>query len=311
MRWLEHGARHFALLIRHWESRLRLWLNARRLRAAEAELGEMGWQRCDFSGGVGGEVERVGRIERSQLDLLNQRASLSADVSECERKLAEIERSSRDHRSRLEAELERAQREFEQAHAEAESAAGAVARFETACGELETEHQAALADGDDARPEWIVRDELVDMRRRRDEQSTLLAGLRTAAESARGRRQRLAAELDEHTARSSDEHGREQRRLAGLTAERRKIERELRHCESSKRPSFRALGAEMADYGIEPMNQPQYLERVVRLRQARASLLECGERLRDRRAAIPAASYWTFYAFALLALCAALAAWLR
>jgi chromosome segregation ATPase len=259
------------------------------LRAAETQLGLLGWQQADFADAPARAAAAIAALEKEQLDLLNRAADSrrEADVrAEARAAEASNEAGARDA---FAAECAAAEARAAELRAERDQTEALLARFRATLPEIDAriedvKLQSRLAIGAGENDEALrlrldVGDRLRTKQREREaieeRIGELLVRRKSLGDAAAAEESRLANLRSSlgHLAARSDEHERAAKAIAvRLDAEHKAAERAIQAREQAKAGDYAAIGRALADAGIAPMNQPNALQKVVDLRATLARL---------------------------------------
>lgn len=266
--------------------RVRLEWFRRKLAAAEAELGLLGWQQADFDETTQTQVDKVHDVEREQARLNNASAELAGTIRELTGKRENTRREHEAQRQHLVEERARVRQPLAALEPQLAALRKHEPDYRHRIPELDREQReldelyskVLLAQPQTSR----VHDELLRLRERLiaipNEKADLLSQhMRISADLQT--KEKEAAEIEAHIA-TLDRQLRELEHLgrtmeSKLAAELREKEREkgrleldVEKLERAKRNPYREIGRVLADANVPPRNQPHVLAHVKELRFA-------------------------------------------
>lgn len=285
MNFLAPGLRELARLFDRSIRRLRLVAQRRKLSDLESKLGLLGWQQADYDSHTQQHVDRLNDVERAQAQLTNQSAELGVAMAKLEERRAS-ERAT-----------------YDQAHAAREATrtplVGPVQEAERALGEklrqrreieerietlgremhvAEEKYRALLAKGSQTPEEGAevqrLQKRVIAIPKEKWEWQQRFAVTEGEVPVIEGelhqRRALLSVETEALNTLEKDfqkSDGALIDEIAARKREKQKLEREIDALEKGKTQPYREIGRALADQGIEPMNQPQALDAVLKQRE--------------------------------------------
>lgn len=265
-------------------ARGRLALCQHELSRAETTLGLLGWQQADFDADTSRQVNEIQEVERAQTDYTNRAAELGSEVRRLRAEHEAAKREFEEKRRQVEAERRRIREPREGIEKQLAEKRKIEPNFERRIPELDRE----LRDVQKLYSELLVvepqtpqsRQELSRLRERTVSIPNEKTDLRTqhlrtvteirALEEQLEREQHLLTE-NEAAMRKMDREWAEKDRdfdqqVRALERERGKVEKQINDLESAKVNPYRRIGQVLADSNIGPLNQPEALDKVRRLR---------------------------------------------
>jgi chromosome segregation ATPase len=285
VKFLAPGLRELARLSDRFSRRLRLVAQRRKLAHLESKLGLLGWQQAEYDSHTQQHVDRLNNVERTQAQLTNQSAELGVAIAKLEeRRTSERATYDQEHAAREATraplvgpvqETERALSDKQRECKEIEERINALDREMRAD---EEKYRALLAKGDQtpdraAEVQRLQKRVIAIPQEKREwqqRQITAQAGMAPIEAELHERRAVLAVETDalrtlEENFKRSDNALIEE--IASRKREKQKLEKEVDALEKTKTHPYREIGKVLADYNIEPLNQPQALEAVLAQRE--------------------------------------------
>ena len=120
-------------------------------------------------------------------------------------------------------------------------------------------------------------------------------GIRIEKDETRARHKLLDEEMAEERRRFAQVERELAAQIRQLTGARKKSEACMGRLDNAKSKPYREIGACLADHHLAPLNQPEKLDEVLRLRARQSALAEALERLAQASAAADAAVLRHFY----------------
>lgn len=257
--------------------RARLWLEQRKLAAAEIRLGELGWMQADFPPEVEAQIQAITHVEHQQANFSNQSAEIQFQIEEMESRREEKRREHAAVIAAIESELQPLMQEREEARGPLASLQDGVGRFEQAIAgvrEIKAELEAQLMEFQGAGPDAIeARNRIKDKHAECDFQ----------IEDMQRAEMKLHNEIKVHTSKVAavdlqiqdvnlkisdkwDAFNSADRELlaeiAALRQGKKETGRMVNRLDKQKSSAYLAVGQCLADYDIAPMNQPEVLHDV-------------------------------------------------
>ena len=288
---LSAGCRELAAKIQRLRLGVCLWLESKKLRRAEFELGWLGWQQADFFGTeMECEIEKIRQFEREQVELVNTSAELEEQLRHLEQQRAETRRR---YEAEIAAILEKRQPVIEALAGQEKAMSGKrreLARLERALKELDelpvilTRRYAELSAIEPQTSD--IRSQLILLSDRRlaipAEMKSVCLQKENMAREIENLESELQAQRTLIESSEAEELGRREA-LAGSDAayveriratrdETRSSQKRIDSLDGKKREPFLEVGRCLADHGIAPLNQPEALAQVHRLRANHAQL---------------------------------------
>lgn len=285
MNFIETGCRESARKIRRTTDRIRVLIERHWLTKAEIHLGMLGWTQVDFPPEVEEQIQAINACEHRQAELSNQGADLQWKIEELQSQREENKKSQDELLGLLKSKLQPALDARDAAKAPLAVKQASLQRFDQAIAELEASRHAfriklnELMSAEQETPE--IRQQIVSIREHR-------AAFDTEKNDLEQSCMRVAGEIkaiEEIVAGHESEVAEWTRKIyeaeeafavqdAGLLSQIRDLEREKAHTEQdvarldqNKSPAYLVIGRCLADFNLEPMNQPDALQCVLRHRQ--------------------------------------------
>ncbi|MDR3403370.1 MAG: hypothetical protein P4L99_12805 [Chthoniobacter sp.] len=285
MKHLAPGLRELGRISDRLLCRLRLVRLRRTLAQLEGKLGLLGWQQADYGPGTQEHVDRVTDVERTQVRLTNESATLGLTVQQLEerrtseRATFESQRTARlAAREPLAAPVAESERALGAKQKEGKEIEERVSTLDRERNSAEEKYRLLLAKGDhmpgEAAEVLRLQQRVISVPLEKKEWQEKLAAVQVEIV-------RLEAELEQRRALLSVET--EALRVleksfaesdAALVSEiathkrdKQKLEKQVDALEKSKTQSYREIGRALADQQIEPLNQPEALTAVLAHRE--------------------------------------------
>lgn len=278
------GLRELARKLSRQTARRRLAALQRHLAKAEAELGLLGWQQADYDPETQRQVQEIHNVEREQSRLTNDAASLANEIRHLQTERASLQRSYDESRKQLDTERRRVREPYETIERQLAEKRKIEPNFVRRIPDLDRELREAqkmyseLLTRTPQTPQ--IRQELVRLRERTvaipNEKSDLRTQhLRTvseirALEEGLETQKPFVDSIEERIRILDADWGAQETVLSGAIKtkeeEKAKIEILADALESAKANPYQQIGQVLADNNIAPVNQPQALDKVKRLR---------------------------------------------
>jgi chromosome segregation ATPase len=264
---------------------MRILIERRKLDKAEITLGLLGWQQADFPPEVEAQINAINTVELQQAELSSRSAEILWKIGELKEEQG-LMRKEHDElaagmRLTLHPLMESLAGAGKQIHAHQES----IQRFENALADLQ-----AMRESLDAKYESLMAE--VPQTLQIKEQILWIGDRRSATEiekeDLRKQRMRVMMEvrvLNDHITQVSSQIEKTNRmireseeefaanekeilsKIAALEQERKTAGKHVDKLDRKKTPAYLAIGRCLADYNIEPMNQPDALTVVLAQRE--------------------------------------------
>lgn len=272
--------------IRRTADRAWLWLEQRKLTAAEIRLGELGWMQADFPPEVEAQIQAITHVEHQQAHFSNQSAEIQFQIDEIEARRGEKRQAHDAEIAAIEAELRPLMQAREEARGPLASLQEGVGRFEQAADAvretreaLETQLSELEATGAQA---IEIRTEINRIRDKHTECGFQIEDMQRAAMNLHNemkvhtsRMASLDLQINDVNLRISDKwdafNAADRELLAEISALRqgkKETGRIVNSLDKEKSSAYLSVGRCLADYDIAPMNQPDVLQDVQAWREA-------------------------------------------
>ncbi len=278
------GLRELARQLQRLALQLRLRLRQRELDRAETDLGLLGWQQADFDPDTQRQVDEIQQVELEQTRLTNESARVGNELRQMQTSFDGARKDFEDARRELEAERRKLREPHVGLQRQLAEKRKIEPNFERRIPELDRElrevqkRYAELLVAEGQTPK--MRNELVHLRERMVAIPNEKADLRTqhlrtvseirALEETLAREAEAVREIDERLGTLQKTWGDRDRafvlQLKTLSREKEAIEGQINALETAKANPYQRIGQVLADHDLAPLNQPQALEKVKKLR---------------------------------------------
>ncbi len=285
MNFLATGWRELERKVQRMEDRLRLWLERRKLTAAEIRLGELGWQQVDFPPEVEAQIQAITRVEHQQAQFSNQSAEIQSQIEELQSRRRQEQLENADAVAAIGMELTPLQKARELARRPLAGLQEGVRRFEEAIAaarETRATLEAHLMELQAATPSTIeIQHQIAQVKDKRIASDFQIEDLRRGSmklqDEINAQTRQIAAldlKIQEINRRISDEweafNAADKELLAEMAAlqrGKRETGKRVEMLDKEKSSAFLAVGQCLADFDIAPMNQPDALREVLTQRE--------------------------------------------
>jgi len=300
--------------------RIRLLVENRKLIKAETTLGLLGWQQVDYdSPELEVQVAKIHETEKAQLELMNERAGLSALIESLKAEMESSRRIFAEQTTEIEHESAPARLQFTELSARAAEGEKILSRFKEGIADLQTRENnlGSIFKKLSLQPETgvvleeinrnkhqrsVLQLEIKELESNCSRQESVLSGLKTAMEPV----QASLSRFDLRMRTLQQESSANERRIEGKIREaergKERIGKQIESLNRKKAHPYRLIGRCLADEGIPPMNQPEALEQVLEIRQVIGEIQSKIEQSQVLSAQADRRELRIFYALSFLAL---------
>ncbi len=256
----------------------------RKLAKAETDLGLLGWQQADYDPETQRQVQEIQGVEKEQSRLVNDSAEVAKELRDLQSERQTAQRQYEDQLRQLEGERRRLREPHEVIEKQLAEKRKTEPVFVQRIPELDRElreTQKLYAEFIQVSPQTPqVRQELARLRERivaiPNEKSDLRTQHLRTASDIRNLEEQVEKSLPDILAVeekirvlqeewATAEHGLNDR-LAVKQDQKKQLEAKMENLEASKSNPYLRIGQVLADNNIAPLNQPEALDRVKRLR---------------------------------------------
>jgi chromosome segregation ATPase len=311
----------------------RLWLrastsvHARKLRKAEFDLGWLGWQQAHFTGPeIEAEIAKIEEFERQQAKLLNVSAELAHYIQQLQTQRAAARRQRHETLARLKAERQPLENSCTRTSAAVNAKCEALARFRAAMAKLEScdaelagrysellttypqtpESRAALMHLGEERT--ALSTERQNLQRSRASAESELATLEETLAEVQSQINALDAASQEARKKSAAADRARSPQLREAQRAKTQSAKQMTFLDRNMREPFVRVGQVLADSDVAPLNQPEALEKVRRLRTRLEAMNAAIAQSVAESDAASRNDLWKFYAFLVVAVGAGIGA---